>query len=231
MANTQLVSPNQYYDSIAGDYNRYLSNPRDEMVRTEVAQYFRSAVHGKLIMDFGGGTGLDLPWLIDGGYKVFFCEPSSNMRRLAEERVHAYPDIARPVFLTHTDFREWKTEAPIADKLNGILANFGVLNYVDDLEPLFAAFHSLLDERGVLIVNVLYASRAKLIRKYFRNVLKAWWRNEKVKTGSQYKGVRHETILHSSMDIENGSKAYFDIKFAKDLGDNSDFRLVHLQRK
>jgi SAM-dependent methyltransferase len=231
MAKTQLVPTNQYYDSIAGDYNRYLSNPSDELVRAEVAQYFCSAVHGKKVMDFGGGTGLDLPWLLAGGYQVFFCEPSANMRRQAESHVQSYPNNNRLIFLSNTNFKLWKTEPPVPVKLNGILANFGVLNYVDDLETLFERLHSLLAENGTLVVNLLYAGKGKLFRKYFLSVLKAWLRREKVRTGSTYKTVRHETILHSLKDIETASKKYFHIRFTRALGDNSDFRLIHLQKR
>lgn len=232
MGNTKLVSTTHFYDSIADAYDKFLSNPRDESVRREVSSFFRATVPGNAVMDFGGGTGLDLPWLLENRYKVYFCEPSVNMRRRAEEQARQYEETNMPVFLQQTDFVQWEgNHVPFDEKLSGILANFGVINYVSNLPLLFKTFHCLLHDHGSVVASVLYASPSKLLLKYFGNTIRAFARGEKVKTGSEYGGVRHETTLYSLKDIEYAAKKYFVLSSHKTLGGNSDFLLIHLTKK
>src|ERR1700760_2851105 len=70
-----------FYDTIAEQYDSHLT-ASDESVRNIVAGAFEETVKGAKVMDFGGGTGLDLHWLTKK-YQVFFVEPSTNMRSVA----------------------------------------------------------------------------------------------------------------------------------------------------
>ena len=54
-----------YYDAIANDYNDMLDKNPDRIVREKVTTKFCSIVKASAVLDFGGGTGLDLDWLAE----------------------------------------------------------------------------------------------------------------------------------------------------------------------
>src|ERR1017187_5336548 len=78
-----------YYDEIAENYDAILNNDgANKIIRDIVAVKFSSLVKkGGYVLDFGGGTGGDLDWLIRQHYHVIFCEPSTAMRKIAVNRV------------------------------------------------------------------------------------------------------------------------------------------------
>ena len=229
MKKEEIVSTTQFYNTIAGEYDKHLASPKDVTVREEIASFFKKTVPAGLILDFGGGTGLDLSWLIEGGYKVFFCEPAENMKNQAIVISNRYAEEVRPHFLEKSDFRLWQqNNLPFEGKVKAVLANFGVLNYIEDLPLLFEKLSFLLDNRGSVVVNLLYASPARLLSRYFKNTVKALLRGEKIKTGSQYKGLVHEATLYSIRDIEKAAEKYFVLEERKKIGKKSDFILLHL---
>src|ERR1700683_1541662 len=75
-----------FYDLIAKEYNGHMTQLDDE-IRKDVLQAFQDRISCGNILDFGGGTGLDLPLLLHNQYKVYFLEPSPNMRSLARNSV------------------------------------------------------------------------------------------------------------------------------------------------
>ena len=234
MKKKQIVPPVQFYNEIALVYDTHLDTIKDKTVRDEVAAYFSSSVLTGKVLDFGGGTGLDLPWLLADGYDVYFCEPAEKMREVAQSRAQIYNQRKQPFFLPtdKTNYQAWNSlNLPLAEKLNGILANFGVLNYINNLPLLFENFSFLLEEKGSVIINLLYASPQKLFSKYLKNTLKAILKGERVKSGSSYRDVAHETTLYSLSKIRKASSKYFVLKKYKPLGKNSDFLLIHLVKK
>ncbi|HWY36712.1 MAG TPA: hypothetical protein VNX68_18855, partial [Nitrosopumilaceae archaeon] len=77
-----------YYDEIAGNYDAILNNDgANKIIREMVAGRFSSLVKGGYVLDFGGGTGRDLAWLIQNNYQIIFCEPSVAMRKIAINRI------------------------------------------------------------------------------------------------------------------------------------------------
>src|SRR2546422_9694183 len=73
-----------FYDSIADDYNKLDSKESsNKIIREKVKEKFLKSVCGKIVLDFGGGTGLDLEWLRENYVQVYFCEPSEKMRAQA----------------------------------------------------------------------------------------------------------------------------------------------------
>ena len=79
--NAQNIS---YYNEIADFYDHIMEKKdSNKIVRGKVAEKFCDIVKEGNVLDFGGGTGLDLDWLTSKGYSVFFCEPSSGMREKA----------------------------------------------------------------------------------------------------------------------------------------------------
>ena len=104
-----------YYDHIAGQYNDILKKERsNEIIREKVAEKFREIVGDGLVLDFGGGTGVDLDWLTRYN-KVIFSEPSSGMREIALCNHGQNPSV---IFLdaAKTDFKKWDHDLPFRKK-------------------------------------------------------------------------------------------------------------------
>ena len=55
-----------------------MENDADKIVRAKVANKFCDIVKDGGVLDFGGGTGLDIQWLTNKNFAVFFCEPSAG---------------------------------------------------------------------------------------------------------------------------------------------------------
>src|SRR5436190_17481794 len=82
-----------FYNSIATKYESHLTK-EDVAARAEVAKVFIQNVKSGAILDFGGGTGLDLPWLLaQEKYRVIFLEPSSNMREVAKSKYENQKEV------------------------------------------------------------------------------------------------------------------------------------------
>src|SRR3569832_2166660 len=110
----------QFYDSIAEEYKALDSQePSNTIVREKVKDRFLDTVQGTAVLDFGGGTGLDLEWLSQRFTKVYFCEPSEKMRaqaiRFNAEKLKGNP----VVFLNNnqSDFQTWTVSNPFIEKL------------------------------------------------------------------------------------------------------------------
>ena len=81
-----------YYNAIANEYNDMVDTDADRIVREKVANKFCSIVKASVVLDFGGGTGLDLEWLASNNHTIFFCEPSAGMRGKAIDS-HKDPSV------------------------------------------------------------------------------------------------------------------------------------------
>jgi len=230
-AKTKLVSAKEFYNEIATNYDEFLSMEKDKIVRDEVKAYFCEQVNKGSMLDFGGGTGLDLMWLVEAEYQVYFCEPAEKMREKAIELSQNWSEEKRPIFLENPlhNFQNWdKGNLPFKD-LNAILMNFGVINYIENLESLFDLFAQVTNKEADLIINLLSIRPQKKYSKLLKNVLKAFVKRENVKTGSSFNNMQHETTLYSPKEIEKAAKK-FKLVTKKSLGHQSDFTLLHFKK-
>ncbi|HXB43424.1 MAG TPA: methyltransferase domain-containing protein, partial [Puia sp.] len=127
----------------------------DDEVRKYVGKIFNENISSGNILDFGGGTGLDLPWLLGDKYKVYFLEPSSKMRSIAEKSV--FENTRTPFFIQeNTDFNDWtENNLPLDEKMNGVLANFAVLNCIPDIDRLFEKLSLICSDQCYIQATVL----------------------------------------------------------------------------
>src|ERR1700685_2208155 len=105
-----------YYNEIGPQYDAILDKDEaNTIIREKVTTRFTNLVkRDAVVLDFGGGTGRDLVWLLQNHYRVIFCEPSAVMRLIAIERgKSAFPD-AGISFLddNKSDFRNWHDVFP-----------------------------------------------------------------------------------------------------------------------
>ncbi len=220
-----------YYNHIAVEYNSMVDKNADNNVRQLVANKFSNIVRYGVVLDFGGGTGLDLRWLTDNNDKIFFCEPSNAMREIA---IRTGKNLINQniIFLDDlsTDFREWHKQLPFTEKVDAVLANFAVINCIPGIELLFQNLASLIKPGGNVIALVLARKLNELLTAHFRKVLKYFFFGESISINMQHQNHQQTVYIYSIDEIIRGSKNNFIFRSSELLPD-SDFTLIHLTRK
>lgn len=210
MMHSQTIPVIAYYDLIAGVYNEHMTDS-DRQVRGKVAGIFARYVAEGNVLDFGGGTGLDLPWLLGLGYQVFFLEPSAGMRKLA--RQEAYLSLGRrmPVFLDNdTDIRGWSPDhLPFGEKMQGILADFAVLNCLADLQLFFRKI-SLVSQPGARVVAcVLDLPWLVVLRTFGVRMALLRLLQGAIAVPNSDGRIRHKTYIRSMRRYRRAARPYF----------------------
>lgn len=176
-----------YYNDIAVKYNSMLDKNSDKAVRQKVANRFCSIVQNAIVLDFGGGTGLDLKWLAENNNQIFFCEPSNAMREIAisthvnllNKNITFLDDLA-------ADFRQWNTRPPFVEKVGAVLANFAVLNCIPDIELLFQNLVPFIKDSGNIIALILTKNPKRRLTSNFENALRSIIFNMPLSINMQY---------------------------------------------
>jgi SAM-dependent methyltransferase len=203
----------EFYDEIAITYDALLDREfRNKIVRKRVEEKFTNTVKPGYILDFGGGTGRDLEWLIDNQYKVLFCEPSEGMRKRAIEQ---YKDIPaeQVTFLEkdQTDFTSWNVHLPYPLKTEGILSDFAVLNCIADIELLFKNLALMIKPGGHLIALMLNHQYKKTWPRKIYESVRNLFSGKPVILNVQYNGYKQIVYIYSLRNIKKASSAYFDM--------------------
>jgi len=222
-----------FYNSIAQTYDAILEHEQsNKIIRQKVAENFCRVVKPGWIMDFGGGTGLDLTWLSENGYKILFCEPSSGMRQQAINYNNAILHNPHIIFLdsSKTDFKTWNDNPPTSEKLNGILSNFAVINNISEIELLFKNLAMLLNASGDLVALMLDKDFQKNRLKKLVNMMRSFVFQKPIKLYVSHKTNRQIVYAHSLNQIKKASKPYFNF-CSKDSFPEFGFVLIHLTKK
>lgn len=222
-----------YYDKIAAEYDHILDqDTSNEVIRQEVAKKFQETVQPGLVLDFGGGTGKDLLWLTEKGYRVIFCEPSSKMREKAanlNERNFLKPKVH---FLAddQTDFMQWSNHLPFSEKTDAVLCNFAVINCIPDIKSLFHNLALVMKPGANLIALILDNSFKKMMNQSRRKALASAIFGLPFRFSVHSK--RHSQVVYTHTDnaIRKASEKYFEFK-RKDGLNNHGFFLIHLVKK
>jgi len=233
MKNYHELDPIKYYDDISLKYDDTLnSSPNNTKTRDEVKNYFHKNVNGKYVLDFGGGTGKDLNWLINAGFIVYFCEPSMGMREIAVNNFNILNQSNKIIFLDDdsSNFKKWnKNNIPIENKIDGILANFAVFNSIKQLEEL-AEKLALISHNGTpLITTVLNFKLKKILSRDFPAILTLYLKGNGLATTVQDGNYQMVVYLHTKAKLIKSFKKYFDYVESFPISDSS-FRLLHFIR-
>ena len=221
-----------YYNQVAGTYNAIMAEQEtNNFVRDFVKTKFCDEVEDGLVLDFGGGTGLDLPWLTER-YGVIFCEPSDGMReraiRMIEQKL---PDSNVNVLESaKADFTSWIKDPPFATQVNAIIANFGVLNYIPDLKLLFENLASVLKPNGHFIMLVLELNLKQRWKWHRRNALKSLLFRRPFTMYIPFKDQKQMIFVHTPHEIKECCADHFRCCSIESLKEH-DFTLIHLVRK
>ncbi|MDB4904283.1 MAG: class SAM-dependent methyltransferase [Mucilaginibacter sp.] len=216
-----------FYNEIAANYDAILDQESsNEVVRKRVKEKFISTVKAGRVLDFGGGTGRDLNWLLDNQYKIIFCEPSKQMRQKAIDE-HKNNNIT---FLENdkVDFTNWHIDPPFAIKADAILSNFAVINCIDDIELLFNNLAQIIKPGGHFIALMLNDKYKKNWRGKLREFVRSLVSPKSVVMNIKYKEHEQTVYVYSPKKIKNASAVYFDMRSQEAL---FQFTLFHLIRK
>ncbi len=203
----------------------------DKAVRQKVSEIFSSNVQNATVVDFGGGTGLDLKWLAENNKKVFFCEPSKAMREIA---ISTFKKAAQGhvVFLQEnaTDFREWQTNPPFVEKADALLANFAVLNCIPNIELFFHNVALHIMDGGNVFALILTKNFRRRLFSNFKSSLQSLIFKQPLSINLQYQNHQQTVYIYSIKEIIKASKNNF-ILYSSESTASSEFTLIHLIRK
>jgi SAM-dependent methyltransferase len=222
-----------YYDEIAADYEVILNqDSANAVIREKIANKFTGLVKTGRVLDFGGGTGMDMGWMLQQHYQVIFCEPAEAMRQVAIARVQHEFNNAGISFLpgNATDFRQWSPMFPLDKPVDAALANFAVLNCIPDITLLFEKLALVIKPGGVLIALILDNSLAKRWRSNFKGTLQSFFSNAPVSFYIDYHDRRQFVYIHSTRAIKKSLANYFTLTHVEPLH-GLGFCLVHAVRK
>ena len=219
-----------YYNAIAKEYNNMMDTNPDKIIREKVAGKFCRLVNGAVVLDFGGGTGLDLGWLTNHNHTVFFCEPSAGMRETA---ISNYKDSLhdKVIFLNElaADFRQWHLKVPFPVKVDAVLLNFAVLNCIPDIEFLFQNLAIVMKPGGDIVALVL-TKNLKILKGNFKSIFKSLINHEPATIKVRYEKHQQTVYIYSIKEIIKASGHHFNFCSSEVLS-ASGFTLLHLKRK
>jgi SAM-dependent methyltransferase len=202
----------RYYDAIAGTYDSILESKKENVQsRNEVAKYVQQHSSGR-VLDFGGGTGLDLTWLAAHFSAVYFLEPSGNMRKKAQLRKDELKaDKISILPEGQTDFHSWERTKPFKQKVDAVLANFAVLNNIGDPGNLFHALSKITTKQGQLFVVILNPETSTLrsshpVRNFFSKI-----RGKTFSIKIKKDNTEQIVYLHSIRSIKQSASPFFKI--------------------
>jgi SAM-dependent methyltransferase len=220
-----------FYNEIAANYDTILDeNNSNEIVRKRVKEKFISIVDGRRVLDFGGGTGRDLEWLVNNKYEVIFCEPSEEMRKKAINQYKNNTLTNHITFLENdkADFTNWHVEPPVPIKVDAILSDFAVINCIADIDLLFKNLALIIKPGGHIIALMLNNEYKKTWRWKLCEFFRYFFSRKPVMKNIQYKEYHQTVYVYSPKNIKKASAVYFDMPGKEAL---FEFILIHFIRK
>lgn len=227
------LEPIEYYDNFSLKYNDTLnSNHINTKIRDEVKQYFLKNVKGKYVLDFGGGTGKDVEWLTNNGFTVYFCEPAGRMRELAFKNFHKSGLSGEVNFLNdeNSDYQNWiSNDHPFEHKVNGILANFAVLNSIKRIEILSEKLALITHPGSHLVISVLNVKLNKIFSRDFPVIFRLYLTGNGLATIVKDEDHQMIVYLHTRKKLVKSLKKHFDYVESLPVS-GSTFKLFHFVR-
>lgn len=147
------------FDAVAGDYDRSFTNSwPGRIMRDQVHRHLADVFEpGAEVLDLGCGTGEDAIWLAQHGVHVTGVDASAAMLAVASRKA-VVASVEDRITLTQADLTcgSWRfARGGSAPKFDGALANFGVLNCVEDRRALAAELAASLRPGAPLVVVVM----------------------------------------------------------------------------
>lgn len=229
--NKHLETNLSFYDSIASDYNSLLTET-DAKFRKIVEKIFTENILKGPVLDFGGGTGLDLPWLINSYCQIFFIEPSSRMRMIAKKAMEGLDGSDRVIVVEKgTNFESWSKETlPFTEEIKGILLNFAVLNCISNIHLFFERMALVTTPGSHIVVTIIDSRFSNIIKCYSAFAAVKMLVQGKLKVLNRHKEVYHETYVHSVKSIKTAASRHFLFKNSQQMEAGGFVVLIFVKR-
>lgn len=138
------------FDALAPTYDQdFTASPIAAYLRgrtqDRLARHFHAGDHA---LEIGCGTGEDALWLARRGVRVLATDASAGMVEVARAKTASEPLVA----VEQMDLRRL---TPLEAQFDGVYANFGVLNCLDDWRPLAAWLAAHVRRGGVAAFCVM----------------------------------------------------------------------------
>ena len=152
------------------------------------------------------------------------------MRAMAKKSVSENP--RKPIFVEEmTDFQNWsENNLPFSEKMDGILANFAVLNCIPDMDSLFEKLSLICNNKCNIQATVLDIRPIKIIKTHSLKVAIKILLNKQLVTLNDYKGTSQETYLHTIQKYKSAARKYFNFISYTSI-QSSLFALLILSKK
>lgn len=219
-----------FYNEISIKYDQILDEETsNETVRKRVKKKFIDLVKPGYVLDFGGGTGRDLNWLIDHQYQVVFCEPSEGMRKKAIDQYVHHPLKNNITFLENPqiDFSNWHISPPFTKKVDAILSDFAVINCIADIELLFKNLAQLIKPGGHILALMLNNGYKKTWRWKLRELMRSLSGKTEI-IHIQHNHYQQIVHLYSKKKVIKTAAPWFESHNQENL---FEFTLFHFTRK
>jgi SAM-dependent methyltransferase len=123
-----------------------------ESIYRQLAPFFNEGSH---IVELGCGSGDDAIWFAKQGCWVYAIDASARMLEKAQSKINA-TECASFVRLEKIDLGQWCIERSSTPRgVDIVFSNFGVLNCVEDLRPVFEGAAQCLKPGGIMAVTVM----------------------------------------------------------------------------
>ncbi len=140
------------YNKIAGIYAKYTE---DKLMQFQLSR-FESLLPGKRILDAGSGSGRDVEYFMEDGFKPIGVDISLGQVKEAKKRV------PKGEFLKQ-DFRKTKFKD---NSFDGIWCMASFVHFPKtEIKKALKEFHRLLDKNGIVYISVKKGKGSKEIKK------------------------------------------------------------------
>jgi len=158
-----------FYDGLASSYDRLLTaDPIDLWTRAAFQTLVAETVPtGRLLLDFGCGTGLDASWYVQRGYRVLAYDISAGMLEQLERRCQS--EISRgQIVVVNAPFPAFGAVMDSQPRPDAVVSNWGVLNILARPRAFFDAIAPLLTPGAPLVISVLNPF-------FWKDMTQRWW--------------------------------------------------------
>ncbi len=145
------------FDNFAADYdNRFSDRLPASWLRTAVYTCVEPFVEGgSPVIELGCGTGEDAIWFAEQGCSVWASDASAAMLERARDKIEKL-NVASRISLQQIDLIHWQpSDLPADFQARLVFSNFGALNCVRDLRPVFRTAWECLEDGGHLAVSLM----------------------------------------------------------------------------
>ncbi|MBT6995398.1 class I SAM-dependent methyltransferase [Candidatus Woesearchaeota archaeon] len=177
------------YNKIAGIYAKY---SEDQLMQFQLSR-FESLLPGKRILDAGSGSGRDVDYFLEDGFKPIGIDLSLGQIKEAKKR------FPKGEFLKQ-DFRKTKFKD---NSFDGIWCMVGFVHLPKtEIKKSLKEFHRLLDKDGIIYISVRKGKGSKEIKQEkYNNEPRTFYFYEKIDMEKLVHEANFKVISSESNDV------------------------------